>query len=149
NRLVFRLALEGEAYATAYRRFKDAGAPDEDARAQAEAAAATAAADPLGLLTTPDGWRFFLLRHMEFVDLRGREPKPDGAAPINVTALMDDTTRLIGAEYFTDLIVPDNFSTDTEISKRYADARNLCFDALRSVVTAWTSLATAIDEARV
>ena len=68
---------------------------------------------------------------------------------MNVTALMDETTRIIAEQYFPDLIVPDNFATDTQISNRYADARNLCYDALRSVVTSWTSLATAIDEAKV
>lgn len=146
NRLAFRLALEGGAYATTYDALIKSGATQEAAQQQAETAAIAASADPLGLLTSPDAWRFFLLRHMEFVNMGGPEPTPEDLPSVNITALMEQTTQHLKQQYLADLVVPDTFATDPLMSKRYADAREFCYNTLRDVVASWTSLATVIKE---
>jgi hypothetical protein len=163
NRLVFRLALEGSALAKGG---NTAGVdqnilaaqhatPDADAAAKqaAEAEGVQLAQDPLGLLMTPDAWRLFLLHHMEFVDLRdhpGDENDPareavKGSADLqDVTTLMERLTQDIKKQYLPNLIVPDDFATNSA----YIDARATCYRQLKHVVDSWSRLTQVIAHCR-
>jgi len=153
NRLVFRLALEGSAYKSSYDRQIKKGVDEDTAKRTAEIEAASMAQDPLGLLMTPDAWRFFLLHHMEFVDLRGHPAADTDPSKVavkgnpelqDVTALMETLTQRVKAEYLPDLIVPDDFTTDPN----YREARDVCCGRLQHVVASWNRLTQVIEECR-
>jgi hypothetical protein len=90
---------------------------------------------------------------MEFVDLRGHPADQDdpskkpvaGKANVqDVTTSMEKLTQEIKQHYLPDLIVPDNFSTNSS----YCAARTKCYDELQSVVQSWTRLMKLINDCR-
>jgi hypothetical protein len=163
NRLVFRLALEGSARAkmgntaridqNSPAASQTTSAADQAAEQAAEHAGVKLAQDPLGLLMTPDAWRLFLLHHMEFVDLRDHpadenDPSKEavkGQADLqDVTSLMEKLTQDIKKRYLPNLIVPDDFATNSD----YLGARTTCYSQLKHVVDSWSRLRQVIEHCR-
>jgi hypothetical protein len=107
--------------------------------------------DPLGLISEPIAWRIFLLHHWEFID-DDPDPAPEQLpsklkelVPYGHGRTIAQVTKKV-MEWFPDLILPDNWSTDDEQRGKFHEAHEYCKRELAMLVEAWKRLKTAIAE---
>jgi hypothetical protein len=108
------------------------------------------AEDPLGVLTTPDAWRLFLLHHWEFID-NGPAEAPKGLPekylnlkePYKIPEGALARANAIAEKAFPDRRLPDTWDDDIKQQIRTAHAQ--CARELAPFVEAWKRLLAAID----
>lgn len=90
--------------------------------------------DALGLLATPDGWRFFLLHHQDFI------------GPINLaggkTTTMNAVAQGLWENFYPKKVLPDDFGSDPA----YRQAKQYCQEQLAPMLARWRTLKQTIQE---
>lgn len=95
---------------------------------------ATAESDPLGLLATPDAWRFFLLHHHDFLE----------TAPTQYGSItMAEVEKTFWHRFYPSRLLPRNFGIDHD----YAEAREFCEASLGFFIERWNRLKLTIHQA--